>query len=338
MFKSMAVCRLLAVSLACMALPACADGSENGQKHGNKTESNYETTNFYQLSQMYEPSGVVQLADGRILVVEDEAKRAFNLLSFGKDGHLKESEDDDSALMGGFKKQLTDLEALSKDSQGWIYAISSHSETKQNERLIDREHLFRFRINGNKAEKISYAPNLKDALGSSDAILKSIKQQTGRSIDFHTMNVEGMHYDQHTDRLLLAFRAPFSLIVPIENHDAMFSKGAQPKFGKPVVLKLKGGGIRSLTYDPVLKSYLLANEVTGSNGKGQSQLWTWDGKAESELVELNLPESPKLKNIEAVESVVFNDKPYLLLMGDEGSVKKQRPARYLLLDYSDLNK
>ena len=339
MLKPKLISRLLAVSLACTLIPACADNSGKNSKpeKNSKTESS-KADSRYQLSHIYEPSGAIQLSDGRVLVVEDEAKRAFSLLSFEKSGNLKENETADAELMGSFSRTHSDLEALTQDTQGRIYAVSSHSETKQNERLPEREQFFRFNINGNKAGQISYAPNLKDALGNSQALLQSIKKQTGRSVDFHTMNIEGLHYDQAANRLLLAFRDPLSLIVPLENPEEVFGKGAAPRFGEPVVLKLKGGGIRSLTYDPVLKTYLLANEVTGENGKGQSQLWTWDGKAQSAPVELNLPENVKLKNIEAVESVTLNGQPRLLLMGDEGSVKKQRPARYLLIDYADLQK
>lgn len=339
MLKPKLISRLLAVSLACTLIPACADNSgKNSKTEKNSKPESSKADSRYQLSHIYEPSGAIQLSDGRVLVVEDEAKRAFSLLSFEKSGNLKENETADAELMGSFSRTHSDLEALTQDTQGRIYAVSSHSETKQNERLPEREQFFRFNINGNKAGQISYAPNLKDALGNSQALLQSIKKQTGRSVDFHTMNIEGLHYDQAANRLLLAFRDPLSLIVPLENPEEVFGKGAAPRFGEPVVLKLKGGGIRSLTYDPVLKTYLLANEVTGENGKGQSQLWTWDGKAQSAPVELNLPENVKLKNIEAVESVTLNGQPRLLLMGDEGSVKKQRPARYLLIDYADLQK
>lgn len=325
MQKNRSARRLLTASLLCLALPACADGGKNAAGDN-------------QLQHLYEPSAAVQLSDGRVLVVEDEAKRALNLLRFDK-GRLVEDEKADAALLAGFDRKLSDLEGLSKDGQGWIYAVTSHSETKQNERLADREHFIRFKINGGKAEQISYSPNLKDALLKDKKVLQSIAAQSGgRNVDFNTMNIEGLHYDAAANRLLLAFRDPLSLVVAVDNPQEVFEKGAAPKFGETVVLNLKGGGIRSLTYDPVLKTYLLSNEITGSNGKGQSQLWTWNGSAGAAPAELNLPEGVVLKNIEAVESVNMGGKPYLLLMGDNGSVKKQRGARYLLVDYAKLKK
>ncbi|MDO4226293.1 hypothetical protein [Neisseria sp.] len=314
--------RLCASLLLCAALPACAADAGGLQ----------------QLQQVFEPSGAIQLADGRVLTVEDEAKRAFNLLDF-KNGSLHENEAADAELLASFNRELSDLEALAQDGEGWIYAVSSHSETKQNERQAGREHLVRFKIQGNRAAGISYAPNLKDALLQNESVRRSIAAQTGgRQIDFHTMNIEGLHYDTAAKRLLLALRDPLPLIVAVDNPQEVFGKGAAPKFGETAVLKLNGGGIRSLAYDPVLKTYLIANEITGSNGKGQSQLWTWNGRAASAPVALNLPAAAGLKNIEAVTPVSAGGKPYLLLMGDEGSAKKQRGARYVLVDYGSLKK
>lgn len=333
MIQSLFSRQAAALLLLCAALPACSESTKTGK--GNK---NNHADSRLQLQQIYEPSGAVQLADGRVLVVEDEAKRAFSLLDF-KNGSLHENEAADKALMAAFDRTLSDLEALAQDGEGWIYAVSSHSETKQNERQAEREHFIRFKINGNKAEQISYAPNLKDALLKNENVRKSIAAQSGgRQIDFNTMNIEGLHYDTGAGRLLLAFRDPLPLVVAVDNPQDVFGKGSEPKFGEAAVLKINGGGIRSLTYDPELKTYLLSNEITGSNGKGQSQLWTWDGQAASAPVALDLPEASQLKNIEAVEPVKVDGKPYLLLMGDEGSKKKQRGARYLLVDYAKLKK
>lgn len=314
--------RLAASLLLCAVLPAFSADAGGLQ----------------QLRQVFEPSGAVQLADGRVLAVEDEAARALKLLVF-KNGSLHENAAADAELLASFNRELGDLEALAQDGEGWVYAASSHSETKQNERQAGREHLLRFKIRGNRAAGAGYAPNLKDALLQSESVRRSIAAQTGgRQVDFNTMNIEGLHYDTAAKRLLLAFRDPLPLIVAVDNPQEIFGKGATPKFGETVVLKLTGGGIRSLTYDPVLKTYLIANEITGSNGKGQSQLWTWDGRAASGPVMLNLPAAAELKNIEAVTSVIVGGKPYLLLMGDEGSAKKQRGARYLLVDYGSLKK
>ena len=55
---------------------------------------------------IYEPSAVQQLPDGRILVVEDEASRAFSLLSLSPDGLLTEDSTADLRLTRGFGRKL----------------------------------------------------------------------------------------------------------------------------------------------------------------------------------------------------------------------------------------
>ncbi|MDO5706658.1 MAG: DUF5706 domain-containing protein, partial [Paracoccus sp. (in: a-proteobacteria)] len=67
---------------------------------------------------IYEPSAVQQLPDGRILVVEDEATRALSLMSIGADGALIEDPAGDVRLMRAFGRKLNDLEGLSVDDHG----------------------------------------------------------------------------------------------------------------------------------------------------------------------------------------------------------------------------
>lgn len=43
---------------------------------------------FRPLKGLYEPSAILQLPDGRFLVVEDEPKHPFSLLRIGLDGEI----------------------------------------------------------------------------------------------------------------------------------------------------------------------------------------------------------------------------------------------------------
>ena len=42
------------------------------------------------------------------------------------------------------------------------------------------------------------------------------------------------------------------MIVKLDNPLGLFERGETPNFSEVVLLDLQGGGIRSLTYDPVL--------------------------------------------------------------------------------------
>lgn len=79
-----------------------------------------------QFTDIYEPSAVQQLPDGRLLVVEDESTRAMNLSTIGDDGSLLEDSAADLKLTRSFGRELNDLEGLSINGDS-IYAITSHS-------------------------------------------------------------------------------------------------------------------------------------------------------------------------------------------------------------------
>ena len=139
---------------------------------------------------------------------------------------------------------------------------------------------------------------------------------------------------------MLGFRDPefneLALVVSIDNPKDMFEKRVPPHFVSVAFLDIKGGGIRSMNYDPVLKSFILANEVKDDDGTKFSQLWTWSGNPNDAPKAIPLPNLRYLSNVEAIDSVVINGQHRLLLMGDEGDAKKNLPAKYMVVDYSDL--
>jgi hypothetical protein len=291
-------------------------------------------------SDIYEPSGVQQLPDGRILVVEDEPQRAFSILGIAADGTLTEDPAADVRLIRAFGRRFSDLEALTSDDQGRIYAITSHSTDEKGRRRADREQFVRFRIQGNMVSDIASVTALRDALAGDQALQAAIAQQTGEQADFSQLDIEGLSYRSLSQDLLLGLRHPVvggrSIIVPITNPDAMFNSGSAPVFGKPVLLELNGGGIRAISYDPVLSAYVISNEIRGEDGRKVSQLWLWSGDADDPPSQLHLPGMINLANVESIDSVMVHGQPRLLLMSDEGDAKKNRPARYMFLDYKEL--
>ncbi|VEJ21461.1 Protein of uncharacterised function (DUF3616) [Neisseria animaloris] len=296
---------------------------------------------FHHLKSIFEPSAVQQLADGRLLVIEDEPDRAFSLLKIASNGTLTEDDAADTALMKSIKGRLSDLEALAVDAGGYIYASTSYSKTKKGERQPERERLVRFKLEGNSVKDMRDAPNIKEALKKAQNVHKAVQGKIGRNVDFENLDIEAMVYDDAGKRLLLGLREPLangiSMIIPINNPAAMFEKKAAPVFGETVFLDIKGSGIRSLDYDPETKVYSITNEVRNPDGgKDYSQLWFWNGDAKSPARPVNLPEIKSLKNAEAVGFAKFNGKQHLVVMGDEGSKKKQRPARYFIIDAAKL--
>ena len=289
------------------------------------------------LADIYEPSALQQLPDGRILVVEDEANRAFSLLTVTTDGRFAENPAGDQRLLRSFGRKMSDLEGLSIDGEGRAYAITSHSTKNKGKRDRDREQLLRFAISGGVASELAVYTGLRDALAEAADLNRAIEETTGEAADFDKLNIEGLAYVEETGELLLGLRTPMvaghSLVVPITNPADLVEGGAEPRFGPPLFLDMQGGGIRALSFDPVLKTYLVVNEVEQPEGGRISQLWKWDGGSDRPPVALSLPGIIDLDNVESIDSVVVGGERRLLLMSDEGNAKKNRPARYLMLGY-----
>ncbi|MDO5611615.1 MAG: DUF3616 domain-containing protein [Paracoccus sp. (in: a-proteobacteria)] len=289
---------------------------------------------------IYEPSAVQQLPDGRILVVEDEASRALSLMSIGTDGTLVEDPAADVRLTRAFGRRLNDLEGLSVDDHGFIYAITSHSANADGQRRADREQMLRFRIEGNHVGQITSYTHMRDALDGATELKARVQEMTGEEIDFAGLNIEGLAFHRQTQNLMLGLREPLvagrSLIVTIRNPNEVFAGIAPPAFGDPIVLDMQGGGIRALSFDPVIGAFLIVNEIRDEDGKNHSQLWSWSGDPADEPAMVDLPDIINLNNVESIDSITINGESRLLLMSDEGNQKKGRPAKYMMLDYAQI--
>jgi hypothetical protein len=294
-----------------------------------------------QFEDIYEPSAVQQLPDGRILVVEDESDRAFSIMRFLADGSLDEDPALDVRLMRSFRMKPDDLEGLSMDSDGNIYAITSHSRDSKGARQPSREQLLRFRIVGDDVMDLEVYTGLIDQLQRSPILQQALSQHTDQLVNFSQINIEGLNFDQKNQRLLLGFRAPLvdgkSMIVKIANPVGIFERNEPPKFSDVALLELQGGGIRSLSFDPILGRFLIVNEISGHEGNLYSQLWSWSGEPDAQPEPVALPEIINLHNVESIDSITINGESRLLIMSDEGNIKKEKPAKYMLLEYGQLS-
>ena len=291
---------------------------------------------------VYEPSAVQQLPDGKLLIAEDEPNHAFSIVSIDPSGRFIEDEALDTRVITGFKRRLSDLEALARDDEGFIYALTSHSRTRKGNRSPDREHLMRFKIQDGNVLGLTSYDNLTQVLETDHKLHDLIRERTKAEVSFEEINIEGMAFDPVKKRLVLGFRDPefnnMALVAFISNPKDVFERNAKPEFDEVAILDIDGGGIRSINYDPVLKNYVIANEVKDENGQKFSQLWTWSGNPTDEPQKISLPNLQHITNVEAVDSITVNGKPQMILMGDEGNASQKITAKYMLVDYSQLGK
>jgi len=81
----------------------------------------------------------------------------------------------------------------------------------------------------------------------------------------------------------------------------------------------------------------MANEIRDEDGKNYSQLWSWTGELDEEPKRIELPSIISLKNVESIAPLVINGESRLLIVSDDGNVTKNRPAKYIMLEYDQLS-
>ena len=129
-------------------------------------------SSILKFNSIYEPSGVQQLADGRLIVIEDEADRPFHILDLKDNGRFVENKSLNMLLRIAFRKKLDDLEAITMSPDGFLYATTSHKRNKKGERKAAREQLIRFKIEGNRIVETGRVTNLFAAIRDSGILGK----------------------------------------------------------------------------------------------------------------------------------------------------------------------
>ena len=295
---------------------------------------------FQPLTGVYEPSGIQQLADGRFLVVEDEEKHALGLLhiSGGQVSHEALNAPFWSWLHGDFWK-LDDLEGVTADRAGNIYAITSHSRDSNGDERKSRERLVRFRIEGDrvvdprvvgslKRDLIAAYPELAAAAG-----IRQVKSEGG-------LNIEALAMSGDQSRLLIGFRSPLvdgrAIIASIENPGAIFNGDQRPRIGSTLTtLDLGGNGIRGMSWVPFLAGHLV---IAGPVAREQVefQLWFWRGGNDDRPRRISVAGLPGFEHAEGVSPAVIDGRQCIIIVSDDGSREEGRFAHFLILQPDQL--
>ncbi|MGH9755528.1 MAG: DUF3616 domain-containing protein [Blastocatellia bacterium] len=144
------------------------------------------------------------------------------------------------------------------------------------------------------------------------------------------LNIEGLAWDPNNERLLLGLRSPQiggqAVLVPLKLRDPRGSFTRENlKVDQPdvIFLSLDGQGVRDITYDSHLRSFLIISGAPDTAPRVEFGLWEWNGQTNSQPVRLMGLEEDKKP--EGVTSVTINGRSYAFVVGDAGS--------YLKIDY-----
>lgn len=290
---------------------------------------------FRPLTGIYEPSAIQQLPDGRFLVVEDEKDHPFSLVAIGLDGRVAAVPlaMEAAGAVDGWRK-LDDLEGLTGDAAGHLYAVTSHSRDGDGDEKKSRDKLVRFRVEGDRAVDPRLARGLKPALTAAHpalaeaAAVRNVKEAGG-------LNIEALEMTPDGGRLLVGFRSPLlagrAIVAAVENPAALFEADEPPRIAPTLAtLDLGGNGIRGLAHVPALGGYLV---IAGPIARQQVQfsLWFWSGQPGARARPVAVPGLAGFEHAEGVCAAVIEGQPRVVLVSDDGSRAEGRPARFLLL-------
>ncbi len=293
---------------------------------------------FLPLTGVYEPSAVQQLADGRFLIIEDDKKHPFTLLTLSLDGRISSIE---PQIVGGDSaaQKLNDLEGLTLDRLGHFYAVTSHSRNRDGDNQSSRNKLVRFRVEADQVTDARVIKGLKSALLAAHPVLakaariRDVKDEGG-------FNIEALAISIDQQRLMISFRSPLhdqrAVIASVENPVEAFESAAKPQVSPSLItLDLDGDGIRGMCHVPALKGYLIT-AGPASSASVQFRLWFWSGEAVDAARRVRVSGLVGFEHAEGVCPAVIAGQQRILIVSDDGNRSQARGARYLLLDPAQL--
>lgn len=294
---------------------------------------------FQELTGIYEPSAIQQLADGRFLVAEDEKQHPFSLVTLHPNGEVSSIPlATRTSAHEGFRK-LDDLEGMALDASGHLYAITSHSRDGDGDKKKARNKLVRFSIEHDQIVApqvvVDLQPALLDAhpLLAAAAKIRDVKDDNG-------LNIEALAFSPDSHQLWVGFRSPLhqhrALIASVDNYAAMFDAGAAPVISSNLItLDLGGHGIRGMSAMPQLNGYLVISGPATSESV-QFKLWFWRGQPDDPAQRVQVDGVPGFEHAEGICPAILDGQLRIVIVSDDGSRKKGRFARYLVLDPTQL--
>ena len=295
---------------------------------------------FQPLTDLYEPSAIQQLPDGRFLVVEDEKDHSFSLLTLHANGDASSEALGPRWFHGGDTIwKLDDLEGLTLDGLGQLYAITSHSRNDDGDEQKGREKLVRFRIEKDRVVEPVVVGGLKPALAAAHPVLAAAAQvlvvKSGAGL-----NIEALEFTPDGQRLLIGFRSPLqgghAIIASIDNPAAVFDSEAAPKVSSPLqTLNLGGHGIRGMAHVAALHGYLIISGPA-SRANHAFALWFWNGESNAPARRVTVPGLAGFEHAEGVCTAIIDGVSKILIVSDDGNRKEGRSARFVLLDLAQL--
>jgi hypothetical protein len=257
-------CLALAAALLCLCLPPAARAADT-------------------YVGMCDASAAAALDDAHFAAASDEDNR-IHIFRNTAPGLPLRSIDLGAFLELDRKSPEMDLEAATRVGEE-VYWISSHARDKDGGLRPNRHRFFATQIR-NTAQGLTLEPLGRPYRG----LLQDLVAAPGlREIDFRSasqlapkepgaLNIEAL-CPGPDGSLYIGFRNPLrqgrAIVVPLRNPEQVVQGQQRPDLGPPILLDLRGMGLRDL--QRVGQRYCLV--ASGTGGGGRTELLWWDGSA-----------------------------------------------------------
>lgn len=239
--------------------------------------------------------------------------------------------DESGKQVGSIKKiplgvSFDDPEAITYGG-GYAYLLASQADPTNG----PRNAIVRFDFNSETQTQrsVEMIPDLRAFLLQNVTEIATLGTPSGKD---GGLNIEGLAWDPINERLLLGLRSPLlgnqAVVIPLklrERRGAFNLDNLKVDEPRVMFLALEGHGVRDLTYDPRLKSFLIISGAPENEKKTDFVLWEWTGQSDARPTKL-MTLDDKMKP-EGISSVTIGGRSFVFLVGDAGS--------YLKLDYAN---
>ena len=282
-----------------------------------------------------EPSGVAALDESTLLVIEDEAHTALRRLSLTSRtlAEFSFSEADQLSSKGFIQRlllgPLEDLEGIARESSDRFFIIASHEDANLGTRP-EREKIALLSRNGDDIISASMRRDLFDQMSKH---YPALGDAMGKKKN--TLNIEGLAFDRHRQRLLIGFRSPLldkqSIIVSL-NNAVDYLQGDDPEFAPTLnLLDLDKQGVRAMSYDDATDTLIIVS-ARESKGKRGVNLWTLDAEALHSPVRHDSDDKSLFEDVEGLTPIAGG----VLFMKDKNGKKKKRDDTWFVLERSQI--
>ena len=284
-----------------------------------------------QFEKIFEPSGATLLADGKVLLMEDESLNTMHLVKPNNDNTVSELGTPvmDKKIKKILKKKVRDVEGVTNDGHDRIYAITSHSTNKSRKRKKAREQIVRFDYRNGKIDNLKLYHGLLDELALLHPKFKQALADLKYSSRKKQINIEALTWDKKSKTLLIGFRSPLidgkAPIVTLTNPNGVFDKHEKPHLKGPILLDLQGHGIRGMSWDEKKQGYWISGGSVGSRKNESFSLWFWN-KDKNQLKKIK-----DISNLGYAEGLATLPDGRILVVDDDGSISTHG-ANYSIID------